>query len=674
MGSLDGDLAVTVIRDLMIPMPDGVRLAANLFIPEGGGPYPGIFTFHPYHKDGHLGLTHAPINRHFASRGYAVMEVDFRGVGGSEGVNPYPFDPQERGDGHHVVEWMAAQPWCTGSVGIWGASYGGITALSIASTHPPHLKAIVPIHATVDNYEWFLRVHGCQGLMYCEVEWASRMAAGNLAPPLRQDGEGRWLERWRERLEANEPWILSWHGTPPDPAFWLRRRIPYERIEVPTFGICGWYDAYTAPTFMVFEAVRAPKRVLIGPWKHALPDFSPVSPVGAFAEMDRWWDRWLKGIRNGVDEGPPVAIYVVGAERWRHETTWPPSRTTTRRLFLDADRRLTDDGPPASPGADDYAYDARVGSGSIEWHSGLPSLPLPGDQGFDDHLSLAYTSDPLPEAIEVTGTPVVRVFVSATAPETNLAVKLCVVDPEGRSVVLAQGWANPARADAHAPREPLAAGEAREVVVPLHPTSRVIAAGHRLRLCLAGADFPEIWPTPHPYTLSVHRGGDRPSCVEVPIVVSADEALPEPRFGPARTDLAPPAEARKHESHAVTRDLLGRRLSYETTSLHEHRVDADTRLVTSHHAGATTDAARPWATSLRTETAVEHRRPIGTVVTRAELLVTPFGVQVSAEVEVDGKPFYQRRWTKDVDEWLPSASSRATGDVADPLPARTGGS
>src|SRR5262249_6917542 len=152
---------------------------------------------------------------------------------------------------------------------------------------------------------------------------------------------------------------------------------------------------------------------------------------------------------------------------------------------------------------------------------------------------------------EITGTPVAHVFLSASVPEANLAVKLSVVEPDGRSVVLAQGWANPARADAHAPRRPLAPGEVRAVTVPLHPTSRVIPAGRRLRLCLAGTDFPEIWPTPQPYVMSVHRGGEHATSVEVPIVPRAADPLPAPRLRPARIDLLRPGPRGAVEAHAV---------------------------------------------------------------------------------------------------------------------------
>ena len=430
---------IRVVKDVRIPMPDGVHLAANLFMPDGDGRYPGLFSFTPYHKDGRGGLDQEAHHRYFASRGYACMQVDFRGTGNSEGVNPHPMDPQERQDGHDVVEWLAAQPWCTGSVGVWGISYGGITALSIASTRPRHLRAIVPIHATIDNREWLFRPHGCQGLLLCDVDWGTRMAAANLTPPFFADPEGAWLRLWRERLEKNSPWFMHWHGDPPEPDYWLRRRIPYEQIDVPTFGICGWYDAYTAPTFLVYEAVTAPKRVLIGPWKHALPDLSPDRPIGGAHEMLRWWDRWLKGIQNGVDKEPPVAIYVLGAETWRHERRWPIERTTSSRFYLDADRGLSPHPGDDLAAPDEYVYDARVGAGSIGYNGHRKWLPLPGDQSADDHRSLMYTTAPLEDPIEITGAPVARIWLSATSVETSVVVKLCGKFRSWRGYILKKG-------------------------------------------------------------------------------------------------------------------------------------------------------------------------------------------------------------------------------------------
>jgi putative CocE/NonD family hydrolase len=642
---------VRVVKDVRIPMPDGVHLAANLFLPDADGRYPALFAFTPYHKDGRGGLDHEAHHRYFASHGYACMQIDFRGTGNSEGINPHPMNPQERQDGHDAVEWIAAQPWCSGSVGVWGISYGGITSLSIASTRPPHLRAIVPIHATVDNREWLFRPHGCQGLLLCDVDWGTRMVAANLSPPFFEDPEGRWMRLWRARLEGNTPWFMHWHGAPPDADYWLRRRIPYEQIDVPTFGICGWYDAYTAPTFLVYEAVRAPKRVLIGPWKHALPDLSPDRPAGGAREMLRWWDRWLKGVENGVDREPPVAIYVLGAETWRYEERWPIERAATSRFYLAADHALSRRAGDDLAAPDEYAYDPRVGTGSIGYNGHRKFLPLPDDQSADDHRSLSYTTVPLEAAIEITGEPLARIWVSATSEETNVVAKLCVVDRDGRSQVISAGVANTARVDGHAPRTPLGADEVREIAVRMHPVSIVVPRGRRLRLCVAGADFPEIWPTPKAFTMRVHRAGRHTSLLDLPVVPPGAGPLVTPRLEPPRTDLGPVGLIDSRESHVVHERYDARTRSFETTRVDSSRIDDRTTLATTHRALVTTDADRPWGTHLETETAMTLERPMNTVTTRVRTLVTSFSVDVHAEVDLDGQPYFRKNWHKDIHEW-----------------------
>ena len=653
--------AVELIRDVMIPTRDGTRLAADLYRPAAPGPYPAILSFYPYLKDAWGGASFAPYYRHFASRGYAVLQADFRGTGRSEGVNPHPMDLSEREDGHDIVEWLAAQEWCTGSVGVWGISYGGITALSIASTHPPHLRAIIPVDATFDNYEWLFKTHGCRGLLLGDVDWGTRMAAMNLLPPVREDGRGH-RELWQARLEANRPWFLDWHGEPPDEGFWTARRIPYGSITVPTFGICGWYDAYTEPTLEVFRAVQGPRRVLVGPWKHALPDVSPLVPTGGVEEMDRWWDRWLKDDENGVEDDPPITIYVMGEERWRHETEWPPARSEPRRLYPGG-AGVLGGAPDAVPEDDAYAYDARVGIGSIGYNGHRTELPIPLDQSGDDHRSLAYTGSPLAEPLELTGAPRASLLVSADVEECMVVAKLCVVAPNGASRVISQGNVNPARADAHAPLEPLAAGERRRVEIPMHPTSTRLEPGERLRLCIAGAYFPELWPTPEPYTLTLHRGGEHASFVEIPVVPARDEPLPRPRLGPPLIDLNPAASSLTSVREDVVHEHLGARvLAFETRRRTADQIDDQTTLVGTHHALVSTDADRPWATALRVESSFELVRRLGTVSVRVESLLDWFAVQARARVTLDGQAVLERTWRKELRP-APRILEQAPGDA-----------
>lgn len=202
---------VVVERNLLIPMSDGVRLAADLYRPAGGGKSPALLNYSPYHKDGRGGRTAVDgFNRTMAAKGYACLTLDIRGLGSSEGVAAEPMAAQEAKDGHEAVEWIAKQKWCTGKVGMWGVSYPGITSLSVAATRPPSLAAIVPIHATADIRRGFLQIHGCRTGFWCDADWGPRMVGWNLMPPLHQDAEGRWAKIWRERLEKNPPWIMDW--------------------------------------------------------------------------------------------------------------------------------------------------------------------------------------------------------------------------------------------------------------------------------------------------------------------------------------------------------------------------------------------------------------------------------------------------------------------------------
>ena len=179
-------------KNLLIKMSDGVNLAADLFLPEGEGPFPTLVSYYPYHKDDLIGSMLDFPCRYFAEHGYAHLLVDLRGLGSSEGVAWEAIDPRENKDGAEVVEWAASQPWCDGNVGMWGISYGGVTALQSASEQPPHLKAIVPIYASVDVYSDLIYPGGCLNCLSAFGTWGSFMTAMNLMPPGYQDPEGRW--------------------------------------------------------------------------------------------------------------------------------------------------------------------------------------------------------------------------------------------------------------------------------------------------------------------------------------------------------------------------------------------------------------------------------------------------------------------------------------------------
>lgn len=395
--------AVEILPDLLIPMRDGVRLAATLYRPNGGGRHPCVINYLPYHKDGRGGLGHDPLHRFFAGRGYAALVIDFRGLGCSEGINNIPFDAQEGRDGHDAVEWAAVQSWCDGSVGAWGTSYGGITALKTAAERPPHLKAIVPIHATTDNFLDFLLLGGCRNGFWPNGDWGPRMIGYNLTPPLGADPQGRLESLWTERLKHARPWCLDWYDAANETARWAGRAIPVEQVTAATLAVCGWKDFYVDGTLDYFQRITAPKKLIMGPWKHVFPNLSVADPVNLLDIMVRWWDRWLRREDNGAEAGPPIALFVQGTGVWRHEDAWPPGRNEPRELYLLPGRVLGDRRPDQPGASETYQYDPTVGLDSIGFDPWTSVIANPGDHNSDDARSLCFTTEPLTEDWELTG-------------------------------------------------------------------------------------------------------------------------------------------------------------------------------------------------------------------------------------------------------------------------------
>jgi putative CocE/NonD family hydrolase len=621
------------IRDVMIPMPDGVRIAANLWLPDKGK-FPALLTYLPYTKEIIGTSGDNKFAERFAEDGYAVVLADFRGTGNSEGINTAFVDPQEREDGYHIIEWIAAQEWCDGNVGMWGISYGGIVTMATASVRPPHLKAIVPISGTFDNFDYHLQPHGTQGLLIADMDLGAHMAARNLMPPILEDAEGKWLEKWQARLENNKPWILDWHGEAPEADWWQKRVIPIEQINVPTFTISGWRDIYNGVMFDVYNRVDAPSRVLMGDWKHIIPE-------EGYKEMRRWWDRWLKGIENGIENEPPVQIYIQGAKEWRAENEWPIARTEYQRFYLDEANTLSGS-TPAADASDQYEYNPCVGAAYIAYNESRDWIPIPDDQSADDMLSLAYTSTPFDEATEITGTPIAHIFLSADAPETNLVAKLCCVKPNGKSVVLSEGRASTSRASAHDEPKPLAPDEVREIVVPLRPTAFLLQPGERLRLSLSGADFSEIWPTPQPYSMNVYRGGEYSSYCEVPVVPAPTSLLPQPAL--AQPPRASPRGDGK--SDVVHYDVATGDVSYESRNEFTVEVEKGTSVRFCHYVVAPVEKQDPQRAGFTSRTEYFVQRPSGTLKTEVTITASHEEIHVSAVAQRDGQSCFQREWRK----------------------------
>jgi hypothetical protein len=638
-------------------MEDGVRLAASLFLPEaarGGGTVPVVLEALPYRKDDATASYRPEYERLCGEYGYAVARVDLRGTGSSEGLAVDEYPASEQADLCRVIGWLAAQPWSTGAVGMYGTSYSGFNALQVAAERPPALKAVIAIYASDDRYSDDVHYTGGAVKLLDLVDYPLYMVALNALPPVPQIAGAGWRERWRERVEGLDPWILRWLEEQVDGPYWRQGslRPGYERIACPTMLVAGWADGYRNATFRVLERLRAPARLLFGPWSHMAPDISLPGPrIDLVPEMVRWWDRWLRGDRNGVDQAPPVTVFVRHPTRpaadldehlgvWRDEPAWPPARAATRTLPL-GEAAAAPDAPPGEPDR----LEVRPDVGSSAWISCAGHLPFgqPGDQRADDAWSLTYDWA-LAGELELLGHPRLAVRVGASAPVAFLSAKLCDVFPDGTSALVARGFLNLTRRRSLTDPEPLAPGVVEPVELELDATSWVLPPGHRLRLSLAGSDWPNIVPPPGPVTLTVERDG---SALTLPVLVGPSPwpppVLPPPR--PPDPDGEPAAQD-PPVTWRVVADVLGHRTEAEID--HGGRTELPDGTVLDERYRGTVGAAldRPGLTWARGEAGYRVEWPEATVATSARLDLRGDAEAFEVRLELEAREGEELRWAR----------------------------
>jgi putative CocE/NonD family hydrolase len=530
-------------EEAWIPMPDGVRLAATLYLPEAapGARFPPVLEYLPYRKDDGLLERDHRLYAYVVRRGFVGARVDIRGTGRSEGRLPEgEYTEREQADGMAVIEWLAAQPWSTGRVGMWGISWGGFNAIQMAMRRPPALKAIVAVDASDDLFHD--DVHYIDGILHLD-EYALMIDHWNSftpAPDFPTDED-----TLRERFDA-EPWLPAWLAHQRDGPYWRRGslRPDYERLRVPALLVGGWYDGYRDSVARMLEHVPAPTRAIVGPWNHAWPHSAEPGPAIEWrADVVRWWDRWLNERPADPGSEPRVAVYVRDWHppdpslkqipgRWRADEAWPPPDLHHQILRLGPDRSLGSDAPEGGQ-VDELPYAATAGAEAGPWWGELTV-----DQAPLDARSLSYDSPPLPEDVTVLGVPEAVLHASVDASLAHFFVRLCDVAPDGRSTLVTGGGLNGAHRSSAEQPELLLPGEVERLTVPLRFTSWVFPAGHRIRVAVSNALWPMMWPTPHPMTLSMHIGEDTPSVVRLPVVPASSR--PEPEWPDPEPGEAPP--------------------------------------------------------------------------------------------------------------------------------------
>ncbi|ETS77107.1 hypothetical protein PFICI_10981 [Pestalotiopsis fici W106-1] len=513
----DSLLPIRVLEHEEIVLSDGTILSALIWLPVDAeaNPVPAILEYLPYRKRDGTAHRDALIHPYFAGHGYAGVRVDMRGSGDSEGLLRGEYLQQEQDDALEILKWIAAQAWCTGSIGMMGISWGGFNALQVAALRPPELKAIISLCSTDDRYN--NDVHYMGGCPLVEnFLWGAVMFTVSPNPPDPALVGDKWRKIWLERLEYGVPYVAEWHEHQRRDEFWKHASVceDYSAILCPTYLVGGWQDPYHNSIFRMLERLQCcPKKALVGPWAHSWPNFAYPKPrVGFLQESLRWWDKWLKGIETGVMDDPifrcyqqssiqPQRHYDFRPGQWVAENAWPSPGVTPRIMGL-VPKRLVD-GAYQSDAKLSICSPQTVGFGAGRWLPYGSGADLAGDQRRDAHGSLVFDREPLSEPLDIMGAVLVRLRVASDKPQALVAAVLSEVLPDGSATRLTYGVLNLTHRDGHTDLKALEPGTYYNITVRMNECCQRIGAGSVIRLALSTSYFPTVWPSPEAATLTI---------------------------------------------------------------------------------------------------------------------------------------------------------------------------
>jgi putative CocE/NonD family hydrolase len=667
---------VAVGWDVAIPARDGVRLSANVWRPTGSSAparVPAILEMIPYGKDNWRRNADVAHGEYWAARGYALCRLDVRGTGSSGGIALDEYTEAETLDGYDAVEWLAAQPWSDGNIGMWGISYGGFTAIQVAKLRPPHLRAIAPLYATDDRYLDDVHLRGgC--LVVSELsQYAVSQLAMNAMPPDAAFWGPDWKERWRDRLDQTPPWLLTWLRQQVDGPYWRQGSLApeYDAIEAAVFHIAGWNDSYVDPAFRMQERCvgARSRRTLVGNWVHAYPsDAYPGPNLDWLHELTRFFDRHLKGDENGWDDEPglvwfereyaaPEPFPARWPGRWRAAAAYPVDGTATRSWAMAAGARLVEgDGvDDATVELAELVHRATAGTtGPLSWGAGSAPNGLARDGRPDEANGVTFTSDPLTDPVSILGVPVAAIQLAASMPVATLGVRLMDVAPDGTSSLVAQGVLNLTHRRSHASPWPLEPGLAETVEVPLRTSGYRWTPGHRIRLTLLSNLWPVTWPSPFPGALTIHGG----SWLRLPVVPPSgvDAAIPAFRLEPPSLRAVGREGTEDPPEWRVEQDLLA-----GTTTVHIYEggstvLDDGRELYSNERLTMTTSDADPAHTRFATDVVYRWSTADARVAIHATGTIASdddaLDVDLAIEVDVDDRWFWGRTWHERVPRQL----------------------
>ncbi|MBI3649459.1 MAG: CocE/NonD family hydrolase [Acidobacteria bacterium] len=483
-------LPVSAKLEQMVPMRDGVKLATNIFLPQGSGPFPVVLQRTPYGKDSFSQGVAA-----WNKAGFAYVVQDSRGKGKSEGVyHPFVEDPQ---DGFDTVEWLAKQSWSTGKIGMYGASAMGIAANLAAMENPPHLTAAFVMVARSSIYHQSAFMGGVFRKELNEI-WLKRQGAVDVL-----------LETFKHAVydgayDSNE---MSKH---------------WQQIHIPMYNYGGWYDIFSEGNIQNFlglqkngaKGAAGNQKLILGPWAHGqveevkYPANSSVGIFGGKLSTDlaiRWFEYWLKGQQNGIMNEPPVRYYVMGdvtdakapGNEWRTAASWPPPAKITS-YYLSANGGLATAQPPEANSSDTYQYDPKnpvptIGGANLNIKKGPMDQRAIGDR----KDVLKYQTPVLSAPLEVTGKVSVELFVESDAPDTDFMAKLVDVYPDGTERLVLDSAFRVRFREGFNKEVFMKKGEVYKITIDLWNTSLIFNKGHRLAIHISSSNDPRFDPNPN---------------------------------------------------------------------------------------------------------------------------------------------------------------------------------
>ncbi|WP_306332608.1 CocE/NonD family hydrolase [Streptomyces sp. KL118A] len=520
----------TTREDFRVPLADGTTLYARVWRPVTDEPVPVLLEYLPYRLSDWTAPRDWQRHPWYAGHGYASVRVDVRGHGNSEGLPTDEYSAQELADGVEVVNWLAAQDWSSGKVGMFGISWGGFNSLQIAALAPEPLKAIVTVCSADDRYDNDVHYMGGSVLAVDMHAWAATMLAFVSRPPDPYFVGDAWREMWLTRLAAVEPFIHTWldHQTRDD--YWRHGSVceDYSAIGAAVLAVGGWHDPYRDTVLRLVEHLPDDQvRGLIGPWSHQYPDrgLPPGPSIGFLQETLRWWDHHLKGIDTGVmaepklrswisDSHPPATVYPELPGGWVGDPSWPSPNVTPVSYALQGTPVVVDS--PQHTGLDAGRY-FPFGN----------DADLPPDQRDEDAKSACFEFE-VPAQVRILGRAKVTLRLRMDVPYGQAVARLCDIAPDGSSTLVTRGVLNLSARNGRDRVDAWPLGATEDVTFELNGIGHTFPPGHRIRLAVSSAYWPWIWPQADSVGFTLEPVG---SALELP--VREGDLDPSITFGPA---------------------------------------------------------------------------------------------------------------------------------------------